>query len=99
MADVPNRLRVWSLASLPGCCKMPAALDYVPHRRNHPPRGEDRRRDREAWRLVVETSTSDEKEKAIGADTAASEREIVERVYRLYGLTAEEIKIVEEASK
>ena len=31
------------------------------------------------------------------ADTAALEREIDERVYRLYGLTAEEIKIVEEA--
>jgi hypothetical protein len=34
-----------------------------------------------------------------GADTAALEREIDERVYRLYGLTAEEIKIVEEASQ
>ena len=33
------------------------------------------------------------------ADTAALEREIDERVYRLYGLTAEEIKIVEESSK
>ena len=33
------------------------------------------------------------------ADTAALEREIDERVYRLYGLTAEEIKIVEEAGK
>jgi hypothetical protein len=33
------------------------------------------------------------------ADTAALEREIDERVYRLYGLTAEEIKIVEEASR
>jgi methylase of polypeptide subunit release factors len=31
------------------------------------------------------------------ADTAALEREIDERVYRLYGLTADEIKIVEEA--
>jgi hypothetical protein len=30
---------------------------------------------------------------------AESEREIDERVYRLYGLAAEEIKIVEEASK
>jgi hypothetical protein len=30
---------------------------------------------------------------------AESEREIGERVYRLYGLTAEGIKIVEEASK
>ena len=33
------------------------------------------------------------------ADTAALEREIDERVYRLYGLTAEEIKIVEESGK
>jgi adenine-specific DNA-methyltransferase len=33
------------------------------------------------------------------ADTAALEREIDERVYRLYGLTAEEIKIVEEAGE
>ncbi len=33
------------------------------------------------------------------ADTAGWEREIDERVYRLYGLTAEEIKIVEEAGK
>ena len=33
------------------------------------------------------------------ADTAGLEREIDERVYRLYGLTAEEIKIVEEARK
>jgi predicted transcriptional regulator len=33
------------------------------------------------------------------ADTAGLEREIDERVYRLYGLTAEEIKIVEEASR
>jgi hypothetical protein len=33
------------------------------------------------------------------ADTARLEREIDERVYRLYGLTAEEIKIVEEASQ
>jgi len=31
-------------------------------------------------------------------DTAALEQEIDERVYRLYGLTAEEIKVVEEAS-
>jgi hypothetical protein len=31
------------------------------------------------------------------ADTAALEREIDERVYRLYGLTAEEIQIVEKA--
>jgi hypothetical protein len=33
------------------------------------------------------------------ADTAALEREIDERVYRLYGLTAEGIKVVEEAGK
>ena len=33
------------------------------------------------------------------ADTAALEREIDERVYRLYSLTAEEIKIVEDAGK
>ena len=33
------------------------------------------------------------------ADTAALEREIDQRVDRLYGLTAEEIKIVEEASR
>jgi len=33
------------------------------------------------------------------ADVSALEREIDERVYRLYGLTPEEIKIVEEASK
>jgi len=37
--------------------------------------------------------------KAKRADTAALEREIDERVYRLYGLTAEEIRIVEEAGK
>jgi adenine-specific DNA-methyltransferase len=33
------------------------------------------------------------------ADTSAWEREIDERVYRLYGLTAAEIKIVDEAAK
>ena len=33
------------------------------------------------------------------ADTSALEREIDQRVYALYGLTADEIKIVEEASK
>ena len=33
------------------------------------------------------------------ADTLALEREIDQRVYALYGLTADEIKIVEEASK
>jgi hypothetical protein len=33
------------------------------------------------------------------ADVAALERELDERVYRLYGLTAEEIKIVEEIAK
>ena len=35
----------------------------------------------------------------LAADTAALEREIDERVGNLYGLTAEEIKIVEEAGK
>jgi restriction endonuclease S subunit len=34
-----------------------------------------------------------------GADTAAWEREIDERVYRLYGLTEEEVKIVEESAR
>jgi hypothetical protein len=34
-----------------------------------------------------------------GADVSAWEREIDERVYRLYGLTPEEIKIVEEGVK
>jgi len=33
------------------------------------------------------------------ADVSAWEREIDERVYRLYGLTPAEIKIVEEGSK
>jgi hypothetical protein len=33
------------------------------------------------------------------ADTAAWEREMDERVYRLYGLTTAEIKIVEEGTK
>ena len=33
------------------------------------------------------------------ADTTAWEREIDERVYRLYGLTPEEIKLVEESSQ
>ena len=33
------------------------------------------------------------------ADTTAWEREIDERVYRLYGLTPEEIQIVEESGK
>jgi hypothetical protein len=42
---------------------------------------------------------SDQIQKAKRADTAESEREIGERVYRLYGLTAEEIKMVEEAGK
>ncbi len=32
------------------------------------------------------------------ADVSAFEREIDDRVYRLYGLTQEEIKIVEDAS-
>ena len=33
------------------------------------------------------------------ADVAALEREIDDRVYRLYGLSKDEIKIVEEASQ
>ena len=33
-----------------------------------------------------------------GADTSALEREIDELVYALYGLTPEEIKIVEEST-
>ena len=32
------------------------------------------------------------------ADTSAWEREMDERVYRLYGLTPEEIKVVEEGA-
>jgi hypothetical protein len=32
-------------------------------------------------------------------DAAGLEREIGQRVYRLYGLTADEIKLVEETSK
>jgi len=39
------------------------------------------------------------KRAAPDADTTALEREIDERVYRLYGLTPEEIQLVEEASK
>lgn len=33
------------------------------------------------------------------ADTTALDREIDERVYRLYGLTPDEIKVVEEGTK
>jgi hypothetical protein len=33
------------------------------------------------------------------ADTTAWEREIDERVYRLYGLTPEEIRIIEQSGK
>ena len=33
------------------------------------------------------------------ADVSAQEREIDDRVYRLYGLTPDEIKIVEESAK
>ena len=39
------------------------------------------------------------KQRDAGADTSALEREIDELVYALYGLTPEEIKIVEEAGK
>lgn len=38
-----------------------------------------------------------QKATAAGAGTMALEGEIDERVYRLYGLTKEEIKIVEES--
>jgi adenine-specific DNA-methyltransferase len=39
------------------------------------------------------------KKKNVDADTSALEREIDQQVYALYGLTPEEIKIVEEAAK
>ena len=39
------------------------------------------------------------KQKSPDADTGPLEREIDQQVYALYGLTPEEIKIVEEASK
>ncbi len=39
------------------------------------------------------------KKKHPAANTTALEREIDQQVYALYGLTPEEIKIVEEASK
>ena len=35
----------------------------------------------------------------MNSDSIALEREIDERVYRLYGLTPEEIQIVEESGK
>ncbi|MCS7011017.1 MAG: hypothetical protein NZL98_06590 [Anaerolineales bacterium] len=35
----------------------------------------------------------------LNADTTALEREIDQQVYRLYGLTPEEIKIVEDGTK
>jgi hypothetical protein len=35
----------------------------------------------------------------LAADRSAQEREIDDRVYRLYGLTKEEIKIAEEATQ
>jgi protein-arginine kinase len=38
------------------------------------------------------------KRAAPDADTTALEHEIDERVYRLYGLTADEIKLVDEAT-
>ncbi len=38
-----------------------------------------------------------QKAKAARTDTTALELEIDERVYRLYGLTKDEIKIVEES--
>ena len=39
------------------------------------------------------------KQRDAGADVSAMEREIDELVYALYGLTNDEIKIVEEADK
>ena len=38
------------------------------------------------------------KKKHVAADTAGLEREIDERVYRLYGLTPDEIRLVEESA-
>jgi hypothetical protein len=48
-------------------------------------------------RLVREVTAAKEKHPA--ADTSALEREIDQQVYALYGLTPEEIKIVEDAAK
>ena len=39
------------------------------------------------------------KQRAAGADVSALERELDELVYALYGLTAEEIKLVEESGQ
>ena len=52
---------------------------------------------REEARLVDRMLAA--KQRDAGADTSALEREIDELVYALYGLTPEEIKIVEEAGK
>jgi len=38
-------------------------------------------------------------ERILAADTSALEREIDDRVYRLYGLSKDEIKIVEDTAK
>ena len=39
------------------------------------------------------------KQRDAGADVSAWEREIDQRVYALYGLTADEIKIVEDSTR
>lgn len=39
------------------------------------------------------------KQRDAGADTSALEGEIDQRVYALYGLTPEEIKIVEDSTR
>src|ERR1035438_118943 len=52
------------------------------------------------WQMRAVLDTDRKAKRSDGAaDTAALEREIDERVYRLYGLTAEEIRIVEENGK
>jgi hypothetical protein len=49
--------------------------------------------------LSIERSLSSLRRIDASADTSASEREIGELVYALYGLTPEEIKLVEGAAK
>jgi len=49
------------------------------------------------WRMVFVQRILAAKRANPVADTSAWERDIDERVYRLYGLTAEEMKIVEES--
>jgi hypothetical protein len=67
--------------------KQPAAFAALPERAEH-----------DALVRLVEGILS-AKRAAPDADTTALEREIDERVYRLYGLTADEIKLVEESAK